>query len=75
LRRLLLAADEHPNGAEMEIARSAAGVACSKEHQRIYAEWFALADPGTALSFSRTQVPSRGPWSLRLTATVGGALL
>ncbi|KAG2648624.1 hypothetical protein PVAP13_1NG020100 [Panicum virgatum] len=30
---------------EMEIARAAAGVACSKEHQRIYAEWFALADP------------------------------
>jgi hypothetical protein len=34
---------------EMEIARAAAGVACSKEHQRIYAEWFALADPGKAL--------------------------
>ncbi|WVZ77815.1 hypothetical protein U9M48_025636 [Paspalum notatum var. saurae] len=32
----------------MEIARAAAGVACSKEHQRIYAEWFALADPGKA---------------------------
>ncbi|PUZ74136.1 hypothetical protein GQ55_1G041300 [Panicum hallii var. hallii] len=30
---------------EMEIARAAAGVACSKKHQRIYAEWFALADP------------------------------
>jgi hypothetical protein len=33
----------------MEIARAAAGVACSKKHQRIYAEWFALADPGKAL--------------------------
>ncbi|KAF8685377.1 hypothetical protein HU200_044001 [Digitaria exilis] len=32
-------------GTEMEIARAAAGVSCSKEHQRIYAEWFAFADP------------------------------
>ncbi|KAF7078233.1 hypothetical protein CFC21_082705 [Triticum aestivum] len=29
----------------MEIARSAAAVGCSKEHQRIYADWFAIADP------------------------------
>ena len=33
----------------MEIARAAAGVACSKEHQRIYAEWFAVADPDKEL--------------------------
>ncbi|KAF8776352.1 hypothetical protein HU200_003581 [Digitaria exilis] len=32
-------------GTEMEIARAAAGVSCSKEHQRIYAEWFVFADP------------------------------
>jgi hypothetical protein len=32
----------------MEIARSAAAVGCSKEQQRIYADWFALADPGAS---------------------------
>jgi hypothetical protein len=41
----------------MEIARSAAGVAYSKEHQGIYAEWFALADPGKALPPSAPPSP------------------
>uniref|UniRef100_M8B8C7 HSF-type DNA-binding domain-containing protein n=1 Tax=Aegilops tauschii TaxID=37682 RepID=M8B8C7_AEGTA len=31
---------------EIARARSAAAVGCSKEHQRICVDWFALADPG-----------------------------
>ena len=45
----------------MEIARAAAGVACSKEHQRIYAEWFALADPGKALLPLSSQAALKNP--------------
>ncbi|OEL22529.1 EH domain-containing protein 2 [Dichanthelium oligosanthes] len=53
----------------MEIARAAAGVACS----RIYAEWFALADPGKALP---PQFPHQSPKPaevLMLTAPPGGS--
>jgi len=51
----------------MEIARSIAGVACSKEHQRIYAEWFALADPGKTFS-----APDDTRGCLKLTVLAGG---
>jgi len=54
----------------MEIARAAAGVACSKEHQRIYAEWFALADPGKAL----LPRPRKFSEVLMLTAPAGGSV-
>lgn len=59
----------------MEIARAAAGVACSKEHQKIYAEWFALADPGKeALLPLAPTLPPKIRGGLMLTARAGGSV-